>query len=72
MISHVELRKEESPDVAVFTHKRNMETVIVSLGTYLSSVRERFMLVCWYCPVFYVCITAKLFLCVPYIPAVCD
>jgi ERCC4-related helicase len=45
MISHVELRKEESPDIAVFTHKRNMETVIVSLGSYLSSVRERFMLV---------------------------
>jgi len=45
MISHVELRKEESPDIAIFTHKRNMETVIVSLGSHLSSVRERFMLI---------------------------
>jgi ERCC4-related helicase len=53
MISHVELRNEESPDVAVFTHKRNVETIVVSLGTYLSSIQERFMLVCWYCPVLY-------------------
>ena len=45
MISHLELRKEESPDIAVFTHKRNMETVVVSLGSYLLRVRERFMLV---------------------------
>lgn len=46
MISHMELRNEDSPDVTVFTHKRHVETVVVSLGTYLSSVRERFMLVC--------------------------
>jgi len=45
LISHVELRNEESPDIAVFTHKRNVETVVVSLGTYQSNVRERFMLV---------------------------
>jgi ERCC4-related helicase len=71
MISHMELRKEESSDIAVFTHKRNMETVIVSLGPYLSSVRERFVLVCWY-SMFYMCITAKVFLYVPQIPVVCD
>jgi ERCC4-related helicase len=53
MISHVELRNEESPDIAVFTHKRSLETVVVSLGTYLSSVKERFMLVCCYCLVLY-------------------
>jgi ERCC4-related helicase len=63
MISHVELRKEESPDIAVFTHKRNMETVVVSLGTYLSSVRERFMLVCWYCLVLYVYYNRSIFVC---------
>ncbi|XP_023703556.1 uncharacterized protein LOC111862417 isoform X3 [Cryptotermes secundus] len=45
MISHVELRNEASPDVAVFTHKRRVETIVVSLGTYLSSVKERFMLI---------------------------
>jgi len=72
MISHVELRKEESPDIAVFTHKRNMETVIVSLGSYLSSVRERFMLVLSYSPVFHILITAKVVLYVPQIPVVCD
>lgn len=72
MISHLELRKEESPDIAVFTHKRNMETVIVSLGPYLSSVRERFMLVCLYSPVFCMHITTKVFLYVPQIPVVCD
>jgi ERCC4-related helicase len=48
MISHVELRNEDSPDVTVFTHKRNVETVVVSLGTYLLSVRDRFMLVYLY------------------------
>ena len=72
MISHLELRKEESPDIAVFTHKRNMETVIVSLGSYLSSVRERFMLVCSYSPMLCVRIAAKVFLHVPEIPIACD
>ena len=72
MISHLELRKEESPDIAVFTHKRNMETVIVSLGSDLSSVRERFMLVCSCSPVFCMCITGKVVLYVPQIPLVCD
>jgi hypothetical protein len=61
MISHVELRSEESPDVAVFTHKRSMETIVVSLGTYLSSVKERFMLVCCYCPVLYICFMSEVF-----------
>jgi ERCC4-related helicase len=61
MISHMELRNEDSPDVTVFTHKRNVDTVVVSLGTYLSSVRERFMLVCSI-PVsaFYVCDTTEI------------
>jgi len=72
MISHLELRKEESPDIAVFTHKRNMETVIVSLGSYLLSVRERFMLVRSYSPVFFMRITAKVVLYVPHIPVICD
>jgi ERCC4-related helicase len=70
MISHLELRKEESPDIAVFTHKRNMETVVVSLGPYLSGVRERFMLVCSYSPVFCVHITAEVLLYVPQVPIV--
>lgn len=72
MISHLELRKEESPDIAVFTHKRNMETVIVSLGSHLSSVRERFLLVCSYSPVFFTRIIAKVVLYVPHIPVVSD
>jgi ERCC4-related helicase len=72
MISHLELRKEESPDIAVFTHKRSMETVIVTLGSYLSSVRECFLLVRSYSPVFYTRITAKVVLYVPHIPVVCD
>jgi ERCC4-related helicase len=55
MISHVELRNENSPDVAVFTHKRNVETIVVALGSYLLSVQERFMLVCGYCALLYIC-----------------
>jgi ERCC4-related helicase len=54
MISHVELRNEDSPDVTVFTHKRNVETIVVALGGYLLSVRERFMLVCDYCALLYI------------------
>lgn len=61
MISHIELRNEESPDVAVFTHKRSMETIVVSLGTYLSSVKERFMRVCCYCPDLYICSISEVF-----------
>lgn len=61
MISHVEVRNEESPDVAVFTHKRRMETIVVALGTYLSSVKERLMLVCCCCPVLYLCSMSEVF-----------
>jgi ERCC4-related helicase len=55
MIAHVELRNEESPDVAVFTHKRNVDTIVVALDSYLLSVQERFMLVCVRCTVLYTC-----------------
>ncbi|XP_069691235.1 Fanconi anemia group M protein isoform X2 [Periplaneta americana] len=43
LISHIELRNEESSDIIEFSHKRNMQTVIVPLGDYLSSVTEHFL-----------------------------
>ncbi|KAJ9595722.1 hypothetical protein L9F63_013085, partial [Diploptera punctata] len=43
LISHIELRNEESPDIAEFTHKRNLETIVVSLGPYLSDFQQRYL-----------------------------
>lgn len=42
-ISHIEARTETSPDVAQYTHKRNIETVIVKITGYLKTVLDKFM-----------------------------
>ncbi|XP_046986026.1 Fanconi anemia group M protein homolog isoform X1 [Schistocerca americana] len=42
-ISYIEARTETSPDVAQYTHKRNIETVIVKITGYLKTVLDKFM-----------------------------
>ncbi|KAG8222930.1 hypothetical protein J437_LFUL000224 [Ladona fulva] len=42
-ISKLELRDEQSPDVAPYTHQRNIETVVVPIGPELSETRNEFL-----------------------------
>lgn len=43
MISHVEMRTEESLDVQKFTHKRSVEKVVVPLGDEIAKVSEKYL-----------------------------
>lgn len=40
LISHIEVRCENSIDVCQYTHKKNLRTVVVPLGDHLSSIRD--------------------------------
>ncbi|XP_077289934.1 FA complementation group M [Arctopsyche grandis] len=42
-ISHLELRTEECIDVAMYSHSRNIQTVVVPLGNDLNAVRNQFI-----------------------------
>lgn len=43
MISHVELRSEESLDLQPYIHKRKEEKVVVKLGEELTRLKDRFL-----------------------------
>lgn len=43
LISHVEVRSERSIDVAPYTHKKNIKTVVVQLDSNLSKIRDDFL-----------------------------
>ena len=43
MISHIELRTEQSPDIQPYTHERKVEKVVVPLGEELSAVKEKYL-----------------------------
>ncbi|KAM6968659.1 Fanconi anemia group M protein [Tautogolabrus adspersus] len=43
LISHIELRSEESPDIQAHSHQRNVEKVVVPLGEALSSQQARYL-----------------------------
>ncbi|KAM4724379.1 Fanconi anemia group M protein isoform 2-T2 [Anableps anableps] len=43
LISHIELRSEESPDIQAHSHQRSVEKVVVPLGEKLSSHRARYL-----------------------------
>ncbi|XP_061399462.1 uncharacterized protein LOC133335170 [Musca vetustissima] len=43
LISHIEVRCENSVDVAPYVHKRAMETVVVSLGERIKEIREELL-----------------------------
>lgn len=43
MISHIELRSEESIDVRTYVHQRKIEKVVVSLDGEIKEIREGFL-----------------------------
>ncbi|XP_062863163.1 Fanconi anemia group M protein isoform X2 [Trichomycterus rosablanca] len=42
LISHIELRSEESPDVQAHTHQRSLEKIVVPLGESLTGYQSRY------------------------------
>ncbi|XP_042234088.1 Fanconi anemia group M protein-like isoform X2 [Homarus americanus] len=45
MISHIELRNEDSPDIQSYVHQRSINKVVVPLGELLTSLKTRFLTV---------------------------
>ena len=43
MVSHIELRGEDSPDIKPYTHERSVEKVVVPLGAELTAVKEKYL-----------------------------
>ncbi|XP_026194873.1 Fanconi anemia group M protein isoform X2 [Anabas testudineus] len=43
LISHIELRSEESPDIQAHSHQRSVEKVVVPLGESLSANQARYL-----------------------------
>ncbi|XP_029316966.1 Fanconi anemia group M protein isoform X2 [Cottoperca gobio] len=43
LISHIELRSEESPDIQAHSHQRSVEKVVVPLGDALSAHQARYL-----------------------------
>ncbi|KAK3563242.1 hypothetical protein QTP86_019351 [Hemibagrus guttatus] len=43
LISHIELRSEESPDVQAHSHQRSVEKIVVPLGEALTGYRSRYL-----------------------------
>ena len=46
LISHMELRSEESPDIKPYTHSRLVEKVVVSLGEDIAKIKTAYLRVC--------------------------
>ena len=43
LISHIELRTDDSPDIRPYTHERRVEKVVVPLGDELASARDTYL-----------------------------
>ncbi|KAL4613120.1 Fanconi anemia group M protein [Arapaima gigas] len=43
LISHIELRSEESPDIQVHSHERSLEKIVVPLGDSLATYQARYL-----------------------------
>jgi len=43
LISHIELRTDDSPDIRPYTHERRIDKVIVPLGDELTSARDTYL-----------------------------
>ncbi|XP_064098782.1 Fanconi anemia group M protein homolog isoform X2 [Macrobrachium nipponense] len=43
LISHIELRSEDSPDITPYSHHRNIEKIVVPLGEELTNTKNRFL-----------------------------
>ena len=46
----MELRSEESPDIQPYTHSRQVEKVVVSLGEDIAKVKSSYLKVHWILP----------------------
>ncbi|CAL9686562.1 unnamed protein product [Knipowitschia caucasica] len=47
LISHIELRSEESPDIQAHSHQRSVDKIVVPLGEALSAYQTRYIQVCF-------------------------
>lgn len=43
MISHIEMRTEDSPDIVPYTFQRNIEKIVVPLGRELLDIKSKFL-----------------------------
>ncbi|XP_036448740.1 Fanconi anemia group M protein [Colossoma macropomum] len=43
LISHIELRSEESPDIQAYSHQRTLEKIVVPLGESLTEYQTRYL-----------------------------
>ena len=43
LVSHIELRTEESIDIRPYTHERKIEKVVVPLGEELEKIKEEYI-----------------------------
>lgn len=43
LISHIELRSEDSPDVQTHVHQRSVEKIVVPLGESLTQYQSRYL-----------------------------
>ena len=43
LISHIEIRTEESIDIKQYSHERKVEKVVVPLGDELTKVKEKYV-----------------------------
>lgn len=43
MISHIELRTEDSPDITQYTHQRNLELMVVDVGPTIYRIKAKFV-----------------------------
>lgn len=43
LISHIELRTDDSEDVVPYVFQRSLETVVVPIGDMLKEVREQYI-----------------------------
>ena len=46
LISHVELRSEDSPDIQPYTHDRKVDKYVVPLGDDIVRVKNAYLKVC--------------------------
>ncbi|CAL4087478.1 unnamed protein product, partial [Meganyctiphanes norvegica] len=45
LISHIELRSEDCPDISSYTHHRNIDKVVIPLGAQLQRIQDRYLIV---------------------------
>lgn len=43
LISHIELRTEDSIDIQAYRHERKIEKVVIPLGDELNNIKEKYL-----------------------------